>query len=87
MKATRVVFVAAMALGLMWNCLCLVGVFPFGLWRLSFSIVAFGTICILLPRVLRGEERPTAGQRGASLAVAWYAAWVITVIACLVYPL
>jgi dolichol kinase len=87
MKATRVIFVVAMVLGVLWNCLCLVGAFPFALWRFSFTIVAFGTIWVLLPRVVRGAERSPMSRHAAGFVVVWYVVWVITVVACLVYPM
>jgi hypothetical protein len=82
-----VIFAIALGLGAVWDCLCLTGVVPFGLWTLSFTMVAFGTICVLLPHVFRKADGSSVGRGAAGVAVGEFAAWVITVIACMVYPL
>jgi hypothetical protein len=86
MKVPRVIFVVSMMLGVLWDCLCLTGVVtPFTMWRFSFTIVAFGTICILLPRIVQKSEHREVSRSAASFVVVWYFAWIITVLACLVY--
>jgi uncharacterized RDD family membrane protein YckC len=86
-KVSRVIFAAALVLGVIWNILCLVGVLPFGVWHLTFTIVGFGALCVLLPHALRKTDGSTAGRNAAGIAIGEFAAWVVTVIACLVYPL
>ena len=93
----RAVFLAALALGLGWSCLCLAGVLPFYRWPFSFSFVGVGCAAALLPlafpALFPGWE---ASKRRADLgrgerALGWLTAavaagWMGSILVCLLLP-
>lgn len=94
--ARQTIFVIALVLGILWAGLCLMGALPFARWPLSFTIVAAGSMFILLPLAFPalfrrgGQPAHTAPERertiaGATLVLVF--AWIVVILACLVYPL
>ena len=96
-EAKRYMMMAVLAFGTLWDILCLCGMFR-RKWMVSLAIVSLGSLCILIPPLfpslfpghgkskyiaeLDAKERAAAG-----LTVCFWFAWVITLIACLVYPM
>ena len=95
-EVKRHMMMTVLALGTIWDILCLLGMFR-RKWMFSLAIVSLGSLCTLIPLMLRNpfpndeKSKYTAGPEAkekadAVLAVCLLFAWVITLIACLVYP-
>lgn len=91
----RAVFIAALALGAIWNCLCLFGAIS-AAWQFSLIFVGFGSLFVLIPllfpSLFRKRERSkytadleTEEKVLAAASVAFLFTWVLTAAACLVY--
>ena len=93
----RYILTAALALGTLWDVLCLFGMFQ-RKWMFSISIVSIGSLCTLIP-LLFGSlfpkdekskeivELDTKEKAGAGVMICLAFVWVATAIACFVYPL
>ena len=88
------VFIACLALGSVWNCLCLFGVLSLP-WQASLIPVCLGGLFVLILRMLssrsrkRGESRRTREQEEeekalAAACVIFLVTWALTAAACLV---
>ncbi len=51
-KTKRNLLVVGLALGILWNCLCVMGLLPFDKWRFSLTIVGFALLFTLIPLML-----------------------------------
>ena len=90
---------AGIVFGFLWNILCLLGMIPLGKWPFSTTLVIVGCVCVMLPlwfpqRFPKDEappqDRSAAPKREKTAAAAVGVlcfAWLVTVIACVVYPL
>ena len=94
----RTILTAALFLGIAWNCLCLVGVFPPAKWGFSLALVGAASLLVLLPLLFPGKGRDAQPSKQyaqlekrekilAGVTLALCSAWAVTVLACLVYPL
>ena len=93
----RYIFTAALALGVLWNFLCLFGMFQ-RKWQFSLSVVSIGSLCTLIPLMFRSlrpkdekskyvAELSAKEKAGAGLMICLAFVWVTTMVACFVYPL
>lgn len=89
------VVIAGLALGSVWNCLCLFGVLSLA-WQASLVPVGLSSLFVLIPRLFpsllqkRGESKQTPEREEekkvlAAASIAFLAAWALTAAACLVY--
>ena len=90
---------AGIFLAFLWNLLCLPGVIPLGKWPFSNTLVIVGCIAVQLPvwfpkRFPKDEpppkdrkDAPKEEKAAAAVVGGLGFAWLITVIACIVYPL
>ncbi len=90
------VFIGLVAGGFVWNILCLFQVIPLENWRISLVMEGMGALIVLVPRVFHGpavetaepSAKPTAKERTwIGLQVGLCAAWFVTAMACMVFPL
>ena len=88
------VLIAGLALGAVWNCLCLFGVVS-AAWQVSLIPVSLGSLFVLVPRLFpsllrkREESKRTSEQEAeekvlAVASVAFLVTWALTAAACLV---
>ena len=93
----RYILTAALALGTLWNVLCLFGMFQ-RKWMFSLSIVSIGTLCTLIPLAFPAlfpkdekskyiVELDQKEKMGAGVMICLAFVWTATMIACFVYPL
>ena len=91
----RAVFIAGLALGAVWNCLCLFGVVSAS-WLVSLTFAGIGSLFVLIPLLFpsllqkREKSRHTSEQEAeekvlAVASLAFLITWALTVVACLVY--
>ena len=96
-KVKRSMLMAALALGTLWDILCLCGMFR-RKWMVSLAIVSIGSLCTLIPLMFQSlrpnggkskyaAETETTKKVGAGLTVCLWFAWAVTLIVCLVYPI
>ena len=95
--AKRYILTAALALGTLWNVLCLLGMFQ-RKWMLSISIVSIGSLFTLIPLMFRTfspsdekseyiAELDAKEKTGAGVMICLAFVWVATLIMCFAYPL
>lgn len=97
-KSIKFLLIAALAFGVIWNILCLLGVSPMDKWPLSLGVVSMATLFILIPLAFPSVFRKGEGSNQtaepekndwifAGVMIVLLFAWVVTIIACLVHPL
>ena len=90
----RAVFIAGLALGAVWNCLCLFGVVS-AAWQVSLAFVGVGSLFVLIPLLIpslfpkREKSKRTAELEMeekvlAVASIAFLVSWALTAAACLV---
>ena len=95
-RTRRAVLAGCLLLGVFWNNFCMMGLLPFEKWVGSVGLMVVGSLFALLPVVFPGLKaqtsenwtdlkRPVRVLSGVTLGFG--AAWLITVVACVVYPL
>lgn len=93
-KTKRNLLVVGLALGILWNCLCVMGLLPIGRWRFSLTIVGFALlftlIPLMLPSVFQQDEKSEdhAQQKPgtrlfAGASVGLLALWGVSLIVCI----
>ena len=82
--------------GFVWNLLSLLGVIPLEKWRFTFAFVSIAALVNILPGVLHLPDTEVSKNTSQPIEKVhqWMAvtfsfgfAWVVTVIACIVFPL
>ncbi len=92
-KTKRNRLVVGLALGILWNCLCVMGLLPFDKWRFSLTIVGFALlftlIPLMLPSMFRQDEkseyrayRKPGTRLFAGAAVGLLALWGVSLVVC-----
>ena len=91
--------IAGIVLGFLWNLLCLLGVIPLAKWPFTFAFTMFFCVAsqlrVLFPKWFPKDEQPPKDPKDATKAEKVSAgamltlvfAWLVTVGACIVYPL
>lgn len=95
-RCRRVILTLGIIGGFVWNLLSFLGVIPLNKWGFTFTFVGTAALINILPTVfhLSGIEASkhisqlTAKERQwMSMILGFGFAWVVTVIACIVFPL
>ncbi len=91
-KGKKIILSVGLLGGIVWNLLSLLEVIPLSKWNFSFKIVAIVSLITLFleppVKASKRDSQVTANERQWTLfALLLSILWLITVIACIVYPL
>lgn len=91
----RVIMIVLLLAGAVWNCLCLTQILPLACF--TFSAVAVIGYCLalaFLPALKKTDKNAAEAsaltpreKRLSGILIVMLAAWLITLAACIVYPL
>ncbi|BAK97856.1 hypothetical protein OBV_06580 [Oscillibacter valericigenes Sjm18-20] len=94
-KAKRTIMVILLFAGVVWNCLCLLGIIPLSYFALSALAVGGYSLSIiflplLLPALAKADEKSAfypeltwSEKRLSVVMLALITAWVVTLAACI----
>lgn len=97
-RTKRILMLLLLVAGVIWNCLCVLKVLPLSLFTISVvAIGGYSFMIIFIPLLFPGsaqsrEKSPyildlTKREKQMSNATICFAfAWLVTLIACIVYP-
>lgn len=97
-KTKRLLMLLLLLIGIVWNCLCIFNIIPLNLFIVSaVAIVGYSFIINFKPLLFSGithtREKSTyihdltKGEKQISYAAICLAlVWIVTLIACIVYP-
>ena len=97
-KTRGILLIVLAALGVIWNLLCLTGLFPLEKWGFSLTFMGIAGLINIIPLFIpfnRKADEKSEHISGlnkkdkifAGLSIVFIVAWAITAAACLVYPL
>lgn len=94
----RIFMLLALFIGVIWNCLCLIHVMPHSYCSVSVILIggcalAFLFVPLLFPALSKADEKSNCStltqkeKRSAGIMAGLITAWIVTLIACVVYPI
>lgn len=97
-KHKRALFALFLVVASIWNCCCLLGWIAFEAWPFSFALAAVAALTALIPLLFPSFARADEKSRHYSqlkpqeklfsgVTLAFCLVWLITALACVVYPL
>ena len=93
-ETKQALLLAALTFAVIWNCICLTGIFPIDKWSVSTGVVCIANLFTLIPLLFQSgppkEEKTayTAERRQkdriiAGILIGLAVVWIVTMIACL----
>ncbi|MEA4934496.1 MAG: hypothetical protein VB071_13080 [Lawsonibacter sp.] len=98
-RTKRILMFLVLLLGVIWNCLCLLHAMQRSCYSVSVILIggyalAFLLVPLLFPALSKADEKSNCyseltqkEKRSAGIMIGLIAAWLVTLIACVAYPI